>query len=409
MNRRLRWILIATTSLILIAGGAATGLLLNSDASAPPGEDPEEERRDEAPPSRRSGSDVSGVRSAPVASRPAGSDGKQEKKAVPVSVAPIRTASISAYLTSTANLVAENEVKVLAESEGRIVDLLVEEGDRVARGQALATLVREEAQIALKKAQLRATNARIGHERAERLAAQSLVSQEEYDRLSLEKDVAQQELAEARWKLEKKTIRAPFSGRITDRAGRLGQHVNPDEPLFTVTDFELLIARVYLPEKDVIGLEEGRGVRITLKANPLTVFAGRIRQISPVVDTATGTVKVTIEAVKPPAGIRPGAFVSIDIERERRSRATVVPREAIIRELQQVYVFVARDGVAERRPVTLGLEDGGRIEVLSGLSPGELVITSGHGALKDGSPVKVVPGAAARDRSSLKSHSIRGG
>jgi RND family efflux transporter MFP subunit len=286
---------------------------------------------------------------------------------------------------------------VLAEAEGRVEDLRVEEGDRVRRGQILAQLVRQDAEIAVRKAEARAESARTAHERAVRMVGEELMSPEAFDRIKTDHDVAQQELAEARWRLEKTTIRAPFGGRVTERNIRPGQHVRPGDALFTVADFDPLIARIYLPEKDVVGLREGRDARITLKADERTRFHGRIRQISPVVDTATGTVKVTIEATEPPAEVRPGAFVTIDIVRETRPRAVLVPREAVVRDHLDAYVFVAVDGVAARRPVALGLEEGGRIEVLSGLTPGEQVIVAGQGSLKDGAAITVVPAAEASD------------
>jgi multidrug efflux pump subunit AcrA (membrane-fusion protein) len=103
--------------------------------------------------------------------------------------------------------------------------------------------------------------------------------------------------------LAKTVIRAPFSARVTERFITQGQHLRPGDELFTVADYNPLVARIYLPESDVLELEEGREVRIALAANTKVSFAGRIRQIAPVVDTATGTVKVTVEAVQPPSGV----------------------------------------------------------------------------------------------------------
>ncbi len=347
-----------------------------------------------------------------LASTKAQEDGKpengKEKTPIPVSVAPIATGAVSSYISATANLVPENEVKVLAESEGRVADLLVEEGHRVARGQVLAQLVKDDAEIVLKKAQVRLENARINFERAQQEVASNLISREQFDKDYLDHQIAQQELAEAQWRLEKTTIKAPFGGRITERFMKPGQHIRPGDQLFTVSDFDPLIARIFLPEKDVFGLKEGRDVRITLKANDATRFHGRIRQISPVVDTATGTVKLTIEAAAPPAEVRPGAFVTIDIVRETRTLAVLVPREAVIRELQDAYVFVVNGSVAEKRTVSLGLEEGGRIEALSGVKAGEQVIVAGQGGLKQGSPIKVMASPEASDLGSAGDRPVRG-
>lgn len=331
-----------------------------------------------------------------------------EKTAIPVSVAVIARGSVSSYITSTANLVPEQEVKILAEAEGRVAELHVEEGRRVVRGQILASLAHEDAEIALKKAELRSASATSAYERMASLVAGNLVSRETYDRAALESEVAGQELAEARFKLEKTFIRAPFGGHITDRAIKLGQHIRPGDTLFTVSDFDPLIARIYLPEKDVYGLKEARDVRITLKANETTRFRGRIRQISPVVDTGTGTVKITVEATATPPEVRPGAFVTLDIVRETHPQAVLVPREAVIRELQDAYVFVARGDTVDKRPVSLGLEEGGRIEAISGLSPGEQVIVAGQGGLRQGSAIKVIPIREASDLGPVAASTISG-
>ena len=317
-------------------------------------------------------------------------DGEETESAVPVNVADVSIGSISTYLTATANLVPEDEVKVLAEAEGRVTQLLVEEGDSVRAGQLLATLLHDEAQIAYDKAEVKTSNAEMVYERAVRMSTEELIAVEDLDMSTMDHRVAQQELAEAKWKLDKAEIRAPFDGRITLRNVTLGQHIRPGDELFTVTDFRSLISRIYLPERDVLALEEGREVQVTLKADENVRFSGRIRQISPVVDTATGTVKVTVEAINPPKIVRPGGFVIIEIVRETHDQAIVLPREAVIRELQSAHVFVVNEGVAEKRAIELGLEEDKTLEIVSGLSGGERIVVAGQGGLKDGTKIKIL-------------------
>lgn len=319
-----------------------------------------------------------------------GDEGEDEKPPVPVDVAAVKVGTIASYITSTANLVAENEVMILAEAEGRVVRLYTEEGQTVKRGQVLAELVPNDKQISRAKAELKRDNARLAYERAVDLYEQELISREEFDRLSMESQISEQELAEADWTLSKTRIRAPFSGRLTSRTVQVGQHVRPGDELFQVTDFDPLIARVFLPEKDVLDLEEGREVRIHLNARPEVAFTGRIRQISPIVDTQTGTVKVTVEASSPPTEMRPGSFVTLNVVRTEHADALLVPRDAVIRELKRAHVFVLSGEEAKRRSVTLGLEEDDWIESLGGLEPGDRVIVAGQGGLKDGAKVKVL-------------------
>jgi len=405
-TRRKRALIFFTALLLLVAAASAAGLYINRKYRAAAPDPAQTAAKGQAAPDEVT---LASTRATP-ADKP-GQDGKDQKKddkkdgtaedkekaPVPVSVAPINRGAVSAYISSTANLVADAEVRVLSEAEGRVAELLVEEGDRVKKGQVLAQLVKNDAEIAVKKAQIKVESMGIAFERAQKGLADNLISRELYDKVSLDDQIAQQELAEAQWRLEKTTIRAPFTGRVTERFVKLGQHLNPSDQLFTVSDFDPLIAKIFLPEKDVYGLKEGRDVRITLKASDTTRFRGRIRQISPVVDTATGTVKLTIEATAPPPEVRPGAFVTIDIVRETHPQAVLVPREAVIRELQAAYIFVAKGNVAEKRTVALGLEEGGRIEALSGVVPGEQAIVAGQGGLKQGTAIKVIPSPEASD------------
>ncbi len=376
-RRRLRW-LSAMGALLAVAIGTLAFHLAARDANgaSPAAADDEETGEAAADPDDEDGE--------------AGEEGEEEKAPIPVEVAAAARGPISSYISATANLVAEDQVTVVSEVEGRVASLLVEEGDSVGSGQVLAVLEREDERIALAKAEARFENARAAWERGEGLFAQELLSREAHDELKADHEVASQELAEARWLLEKNTFRAPFAGRVTERMIQVGQHVRPGDALLQVTRFEPLIARIYLPETDVVSLEEGREVRIALNADPSVRFAGRIRQISPVVDTATGTVKVTIEAASPPHDVRPGSFVAIGIVRESHPSAVLVPKEAVIRELQASHVFVAEADKAVRRRVQLGLEEGELVEVLSGVEAGEQVVVAGHGGLKDGEAIRIL-------------------
>jgi membrane fusion protein, multidrug efflux system len=329
-----------------------------------------------------------------------GKDGKdqkeKEKPPVPVDVASAGFAPISSYISGTANLVAENSVRVLAESEGRIAQLLVDEGSTVRKGQTLAILVRDDAEIALSKAKVRLDNARVTYRRAKEMSENGLMAAVDYDKAFLDRRVAEQEVAEAQWRLEKTVIKAPFGGRITERLVSAGQHVRSGEALFGVADFDRLVAYIFLPERDALELTGGREVRLKLRANESIAFAGRIRQLSPVVDTATGTVRLTIDAINTPeAARRPGAFINVEIPRHTKPHALVVPREAILREMRQTSIFVLEGDIARKRDVTLGIEENGKVEVLEGVRDGERVIVAGQGSLKDGATVKVIGAPAA--------------
>ncbi|MBW3670749.1 MAG: efflux RND transporter periplasmic adaptor subunit [Acidobacteria bacterium] len=319
---------------------------------------------------------------------------KDEKAPVPVEVVEARSGEISSYITATANLTAENEVQVIAESEGLVSRYHYQEGQRVSRGAVLATLVSDEQQILLDKSRARAENARAAHERARELWNAELISKTEFETTVMERRVTDQELAEAQYRLSKTTIRAPITGVVTVRQVQLGQHLRPGDQLYTITDFDPLIADIYLPERETMLLSPGREVRLVPKADPSLRFPGRIRMISPVVDRQTGTVKVTVETSGVPDAVRPGSFVEVNIVKQTRPDSILVPRESVIRELGNAHLFVAKNGKAFKREVKLGIEEGEIVEIVEGIEAGEKVIVAGQGGLKDEAPVKILSDAA---------------
>lgn len=319
---------------------------------------------------------------------------KDEKAPVPVEVAEAKLDRISSYITATANLTAESEVQVLSESEGRVSRYHFEEGQHVSRGDILATLVRGEQQILVDKAKARADNARAAFERARELADAELISRTEFDKTAMERRVADQELAESAYRLSKTVIRAPISGVVSIRQVQVGQHLRPGDQLYTITDVDPLIADIFLPEREAMLLTPGREVRIVPKSDLSIVFPGKIRMVSPIVDPQTGTVKVTVETSKLPASVRPGSFVQVNVVKETRPESILVPREAVIRELNNAHLFVAKEGKAEKRDVEVGIEEGGFVEILGGLEAGEKVIVAGQGGLKDEAPIKILEDAA---------------
>lgn len=315
---------------------------------------------------------------------------KEKETRIPVEVTDAERGTVTAYVSASANLVPDRDVQVIAESEGRIEKLLADEGDRVESGQPVAVLVHDDARIALQKAEARLANAEQAYARAERMKEQELISNEEFDLLAMQYRVAEQEVAEAEWSLARRTVRAPFSGQITERFVDLGQNVSRSQELFSLASYDPLVARIYLPEKEVLGLEVGREVTLALAADDSIRFPGEIQKISPIVDTATGTVKVTVEATEKPAQVRPGGFVTVRIVRERHDDALIVPRRSVIRELNQAHVFVADGTKATKRAVKVGMEEGEKIEITDGLETGERVITAGQGGLKDGDEIEIL-------------------
>ncbi|MDA0710179.1 MAG: efflux RND transporter periplasmic adaptor subunit, partial [bacterium] len=197
------------------------------------------------------------------------------------------------------------------------------------------------------------------------------------------------------------TITSPISGTMTLRSIEVGNMVTNNQVVASVAKFDPLVARIQVTEKDFGKIVIGQAARITVEAFPNRPFPGSVKMVSPVVDPESGTVKVTVEVPRPKDGLlRPGMFASVYLITETRSKTLVIPKKALVLEGSgnQVFVFAnapeSGAGKAERRTVQLGFSDSDRLEVLSGLSEGEQIITVGQEGLRPGANVRLV-GATA--------------
>ena len=316
------------------------------------------------------------------------------EEAVLVEVKPVEVGPIASVYTSTGTLQADSEAAVKARVRARVRSVEVEEGDRVREGDLLCRLDEEELRIARDKATATAANDKLKYERARKLRDQNLISQEQYQEQEhlFEVSKANAELAEL--DLSYAAVRAPISGRVSARRTEPGQEVSPGDALFSVVDEDPLRLDLHVPERLVGRLAAGQSVELQLDASG-RALQGRIARLAPVVDVSTGTVKVTVE-VSADGAVRPGSFARARVVTDLHENALILPRDALVSEGDEWFVFTVADGRARRVPVKLGFEEADRVELAEGPAAGEKVVVAGAPALKDGSPVELLAGAAAK-------------
>jgi membrane fusion protein (multidrug efflux system) len=226
-------------------------------------------------------------------------------------------------------------------------------------------------------------------QRLEKMREQDLVSAEEYETLSTDLASAKAAGGMARLNLSYTRVVAPFRGRIVSRRVDVGQNINAGTPLFVLSDFTPLLARVHVPAREFNKLEPDQPVDLVLESNG-TRLRGRIKLVSPTIDPASGTIKLTIEIPTYPDGVRPGDFAQVSIVTERRAGRTLVPKVALVNDRGEQVLFVSADSTAERRVVEIGFQDERNAEILVGVNAGERIVVKGQRTLKNGSPIKVL-------------------
>ncbi len=316
-----------------------------------------------------------------------GEDRKEE--AVPVEVVALERGTIESALRFSATLEAERDVQVLAEAQRRVVELKVEEGDAVRAGSLLIRLQDDAQRSALNKAEIELRQATREYDRQKSLFEQSLVSEQVYGDAALVFDQAGIAVEDARRNLAYTEVRAPFSGIVTERMVNVGDHVTLNQPLFRIVDFDSIVARIYVPEKELPALATGLETRLTAEAIGGVSFFGSVNRISPVVDPGTGTVKVTV-ATPRQEGLRPGMYVEVELVTAVNEDALLLPKRSVVYDNDQLFVFrLGDERRVERIKVEPVLEDIENIEPAGGLSTGDLVVVAGQASLKDQALVRL--------------------
>jgi membrane fusion protein (multidrug efflux system) len=311
--------------------------------------------------------------------------------AVPVEVAEVERRNISAFIETNGILEAENEVDVVARVAAPVTELLAEEGMAVRGGQILARLDPREIRSQFEISRVTLNEAKLAFERAERLQGNQLISPEEYEQARTRFETARAQLEQNQIQLDYTTIRAPFGGLVVARYVDLAEQVSVNTPLFRISDFDPLLCPIQVPERELPRLEIGQAAYVSVESWPGERFEASVLRVRPVVDAATGTIRVTLD-VDGRGRLRPGMFARVYLETATRPDALVIPRAALSLESIGDTVYVAEEGVARRREVVLGFEERDRVEVRSGVEAGERVVVVGQDGLSDGTPIQVLRG-----------------
>ena len=330
-----------------------------------------------------------------------GRGGRGGAAAAPVKVETVQRGEISAYILKNTTLEAERWVDVRARRSGQVIALLKEEGDPVRAGTILARLDADAAQISVSQREVAHLEAKQRYEREDALFQRNLGSKQSYENAKTQFESSKAQLEQAKLDLSYTAIRSPIEGIMTLRNIEVGNMVTNNQVVASVAKFDPLLARIQVTEKDFGKITVGQTARITVEAAPEREFTGTVKMISPVVDPESGTVKVTVEVPRTDASLlRPGMFASVYIITETRRNTLVIPKKALVLEGEgnQVFTFETDPesgrGQAQRKRIEIGFTDSDRLEILSGLSQGEQVITVGQEGLRPGSPVRLVGEAA---------------
>ncbi len=321
-----------------------------------------------------------------------GKNGKngEEKTLIPIEVAVVDQGDIAAYFNGTASLEAEDDAQVVAKVGGVVQEILVEEGDAVVAGTILARLDGEVLTVELAQAEARLQRLAKDFKRKTTLFEKDAISIDIFQQTKYEYESQKAARDLVMLKLDYTAIRAPISGIVTERQIKVGNMVLANATTFRITDFDPLLAVLYVPEREIGKLAVGQQARVMIDALSKSEFSGVIDRISPIVDPRTGTVKVTVEINDLTGQLKAGMFARVSILFDVHEQSLLIPREAIITEDDEAAVFVVRDTVVYRRLIETGYVNSTHTEVTSGIAINDTVVVTGQGSLKDSALIDIV-------------------
>ncbi|MGJ8681369.1 efflux RND transporter periplasmic adaptor subunit [Paraglaciecola sp.] len=320
----------------------------------------------------------------------------KKKKEVVISV-PVETSNlilgdISSNYATTAVLEAKEEAFVVPRASGIIQEIFVEEGDYVKKGQVLAQIEPRRYHLNLDRAKANLVGIEKELNKIDKVYNKKLISDDTYDKVTAQYKSAKATLSLAELDLKEATIVAPISGFIAERNAKVGNLTESFQRarMFHIVQQKELYGIVHLPEKELSKVHEDQQAILEL-----TAFSGQkspayVERISPVIDSKTGTFKVTLRVPNPNNTLKAGMFAQVKLNYDTHENAVLLPRKALLSIDDSVNVFVINEGVANKLSVSVGYQEGEYVEILSGLTGEEQVVITGHHNLRDKAPVEIV-------------------
>ncbi|MCX7705992.1 MAG: efflux RND transporter periplasmic adaptor subunit [bacterium] len=342
----------------------------------------------------------------------------QKEAGVPVEVLVVRAQKFSREILVTGTVGSEEEANIAPKIGGRVISVNAEPGMQVTKKQVLVVI--DDSQLQIQKAQIQnqimMVQANVDSikiqiddavrdvRRMEELYKENVISQKQLEGYQLKLEtlrknyeagqknlqVVMENLQLINTQIEDCIIRAPFDGIIGNKRVEIGEMVGPGQVLMTIYNTKKLNAQMKVPEVYIPQIKKGQDVEIEIDALGQETIIGKVTKISGAPDPKTKMFIVYISLPSRDTLIKPGMFVKGRIIITRKNNTFIIPAQAIFEEAGKKIVYIVKNQVVHKTEITVGQEINGKIEVLSGLSNGDLVVISGKENLSSGTKVTII-------------------
>jgi membrane fusion protein, multidrug efflux system len=315
--------------------------------------------------------------------------GGPSQAALPVEALVLKVGKLDNKLVITGSVLPNESLELKSEVSGKITGIFFEEGKKVKRGELLVEMNDDELYAQLEKQKHNRKLNQDNEFRQRKLLEKDAISQEEYDNALNRLNTTEADIKLLEAQLAKMKIRAPFDGTIGLRLVSVGAFVTSANSIATLYNLSPAKIEFAVPGRYSTQVGPGKKIFFTIE-NDARVLEGRVYAIEPQIDANTRTLKVRATADNKGNLLLPGQFVRVELILESVENAILVPSEALVPELNGHKVYLAKNGKAQEAKVEIGLRTDRNVEVVSGISPGDTLITSGMLQMRNGMGVQLV-------------------
>lgn len=315
---------------------------------------------------------------------------KKEVPAIRVITLTLEPRRLVDVINLPAQVEAFEEVWVKSEVPGQVIDVRVKEGQIVERGQVLVQLDDRDFRARLARIEANYSLARLNYDRTKALVKKNLAAPTKLDEIEAQlKDLTAQR-NEATLALSRTGIKAPISSLLNELKARKGDFVGVGDPVAQILEIDTVKVTVGVPESDVASVVDLKEADVIIEALGKQRIKGTKIFLSRQPKTLARLFDLELQVPNPETRILPGMFARAELIKHVYNSALAVPLYAIITQGEERFVFIEKDGHAEKRKVTLGTLIGWEVHITSGLKAGEKIIAVGHRLLDDGQAVEVI-------------------
>jgi RND family efflux transporter MFP subunit len=309
---------------------------------------------------------------------------------IPVSAATVGMQKGGDDRTLVGTVVANNDVAIVSETQGRVTGVLAEVGDHKKAGSVLVQIDDELKKANFSAAEVNYLKAKRDLERFESLLKKDAATDQQLEAARLGCKSAEAQWITSRREYQDTKITTPISGTVTARPVNIGTYVQKGMPVANVVDLSTLKVKLNVAERDVFALKPGDAVEAVTDVYPGVTFKGKVRTISDKSDESHAyPVEISLPN-NPEHPLRSGMFCRVSFTHRTGGETMTIPREALVGSLKKPQVFKIEGGIAFLRDVVVGPESGTQLTVLKGLSAGDRIVVSGQNNLRDSTAVTIV-------------------